>query len=89
MIPGYNSSVTRAGVEYHVQSEDLGRKNPCILTLVYRGGAIVHREKVDYREALGVEAPAPSAVRVFMDAQHRRIMAAVAAGTLPAPPAAS
>jgi hypothetical protein len=86
MVPGFNTSVTRAGVEYHVQSEDLGKKNPCILTLVYRGGAIVHREKTNYADALGAQ-PAPPAIRTFMDAQHRRIMAGVTTGAIPSPPA--
>jgi hypothetical protein len=88
MVPGFNTSVTCAGVEYHVQSEDLGKKNPCILTLVYRGGAIVHREKTNYVDALGPQ-PAPPAIRIFMDAQHRRVMAGVTAGEIPSPPPAA
>jgi hypothetical protein len=82
MVPGFNSSATHAGLEYHVQSEDLGAKNPSILTLVYLGGAIVHREKTSYREALGAETTTPR-IRAFMEEQHRRIMAHVASGAIP------
>jgi hypothetical protein len=82
MVPGFNSSATHAGLEYHVQSEDLGVKNPHILTLVYLGGAIVHREKTSYREALGTETTTPG-IRAFMEEQHRRIMAQVASGAIP------
>jgi hypothetical protein len=82
MVPGFNSSATRAGLEYHVQSEDLGLKNPHILTLVYLGGAIVHREKTSYREALGAGTTTPR-IRAFMEEQHRRIMAQVASGAIP------
>jgi hypothetical protein len=79
MIPGFNSSVIHAGTEYHVQTEDLGDKNPYILTLVYRGGAIILREKVNYHDALG-ERPTTAQVRAFMDEQHRRLMGRAAAG---------
>jgi hypothetical protein len=79
MIPGLNSNVTHAGVEYHIQTEDLGRKNPYVLTLVFRAGAIVAREKVNYRDALGGKAPEPE-VKSFMDQQHHRIMRQVMAG---------
>jgi len=79
MIPGLNTNVTHAGVEYHVQTEDLGRQNPYVLTLVFRAGAIVAREKVDYREALGEGAPEVR-VKRFMDQQHQRIIQEILAG---------
>jgi hypothetical protein len=79
MIPGLNSNVTHAGVEYHIQTEDLGRRNPYVLTLVFRAGAIIAREKVNYRDALGGKAP-EAEVKSFMDRQHRRIMRKVMAG---------
>ncbi|MEK7204874.1 MAG: hypothetical protein AAB254_05135 [candidate division NC10 bacterium] len=80
MIPGLNSNVTHAGVEYHIQTEDLGRKNPYVLTLVFRAGAIVAREKINYyRDALGDKAP-EAEIKTFMDQQHHRIMRQVMAG---------
>ena len=88
MVPGFNSSVTHGGTEYHVQTEDLGEKNPCILTLVYLGGAIVSRKKVNYRELLGEQA-SPVQIKSFMEEQHQRILQHVAGDGLamsPAPP---
>jgi len=79
MIPGLNSNVTHAGVEYHIQTEDLGRRNPYVLTLVFRAGAIIAREKVNYRDILGEKAP-EAEVKSFMDRQHHRIMHNVMAG---------
>ena len=81
MIPGFNTSVVHNQTEYHVQTEDLGEKNPCILTLVYRGGAIVSREKVNYRDALGAET-SPERIKSFMDDQHRRILGRIADGAI-------
>ncbi len=79
MIPGLNSNVTHAGVEYHIQTEDLGRRNPYVLTLVFRAGAIIAREKVNYRDVLGGRAP-EAEIKSFMDRQHHRIMRKVMSG---------
>ena len=83
MVPGINTDVTRDGVDYHVQTEDLGAKNPIILTLVYRGGAVVLRETLDYGQTLATE-PSPSLIRALMDAQHRRVTRHVSDGGLEA-----
>ena len=87
MIPGLNTNVIHAGVEYHVQTEDLGRGNPYVLTLVFRAGAIIAREKVNYREALGEGAP-EAQIKRLMDQQHQRIIQSIHAGQ-PQGPAAS
>lgn len=95
MLPGINTDVTHAGVEYHVQTEDLGTKNPIILTLVYRDGAVVFRETLDYGQTLVAE-PSASLLRALMDGQHRRVLRHVSDGELDAradgpeaPPAAA
>jgi hypothetical protein len=79
MVPGFNSRVTHGDVEYHVQTEDLGQARPAMLTLVYRGGAILLREKLEYSEILGTH-PHAAQVKTLMEAQHRRIMRRVEAG---------
>jgi hypothetical protein len=79
MIPGLNTNVSYGGIEYHVQTEDLGRGNPYVLTLVFRAGAIIAREKVNYREALGEGAPEVQ-IKKFMDQQHQRIIQSIQAG---------
>ncbi len=86
MIPGLNTNIRRAGVEYHVQTEDLGRQNPFVLTLVFRAGAIVAREKVNYLEALG-EGASETQVKALMHQQHRRVIRSLQEGRLlDAPP---
>lgn len=93
MLPGINTDVTRDGVDYHVQTEDLGAKNPIIVTLVYRDGAVIFRDTLDYGQTLAAE-PSPSLLRSLMDAQHRRVLRHVSDGGLdaqtrgPEPPAA-
>lgn len=58
MVSGFNSRVVCDSVEYHMQTEDLGHDRSVILTRVYRGGAIVLREKFDYGDILGGNPPA-------------------------------
>ena len=87
MVPGYNTGVPYKGVEYHVQTEDLGSRAGAILTLVYQGGAIVARHKNTYREQLG-EDPSAEAVKRIMDAQHQEFMKRTAAGEFAPPDAA-
>ncbi len=79
MIPGLNTNVTYAGVEYHIQTEDLGGHNPYVLTLVFRAGAIIAREKINYREILGDGAPEVR-IKQLMDQQHQRIIKNIQAG---------
>jgi hypothetical protein len=81
MIPGLNTNIRQAGVEYHVQTEDLGRQNPFVLTLVFRAGAIVAREKANYREALG-EAASETQIKALMHQQHYRIIRSLQEGRL-------
>jgi len=83
MVPGINTDVTHDGVDYHVQTEDLGARNPIILTLVYRNGAVVLRETLDYGQTL-VTKPSPSLIRALMDAQHRRVTRHVSDGAMKA-----
>lgn len=97
MVPGINTDVSHDGVDYHVQTEDLGVKNPIILTLVYRHGAVVLRDKLEYGQILATD-PSASLIKTLMDAQHRRVVRHVAGGeiegdglppeerTAPAPP---
>jgi hypothetical protein len=81
MVSGFNSRVICDGVEYHVQTEDLGHDRSVILTLVYRGGAIVLRDKFEYGDILGGN-PQASQVKTLMEVQHRRIMRRVEAGQM-------
>lgn len=83
MIPGFNTDLTHDGVDHHIQTEDLGEKNPVILTLVYAHGAIILRQQLDYRELLGTR-PSAAVIKALMEAQHQKILRKVSAGEIPA-----
>jgi hypothetical protein len=79
MIPGFNTNLSRGQQTYHVQTEDVGGDTPHVLTLVYRGGAVVAHLKTPYSELLGPH-PSPEAVRALMTRQHRQMIADIQAG---------
>ncbi len=81
MITGHNTDTQHAGVVYHVQTEDRGKDNPVVVTLVYRGGRILASKKTSYADMLGAPDLA-SQLRTMLDKQHRLMLTAVNAGLL-------
>lgn len=79
MVPGFNTDVVHKGKSYHVQTEDLGRENPYILTLLYQAGAIIYRIKTNYLEVLGSN-PNERQIRKLMERQHQQVIADLKAG---------
>lgn len=79
MIIGYNVDITYDSKVYHVQTEDLGRNNPHILTLLYQAGAIVFSKKTDYSKLLGPN-PTDAQIQELMRRQHQQIVDALKAG---------
>ncbi len=73
MIPGYNHNVRFEGEIWHIQTEDSGRDNPHIITLLYKGGNIFARKKVSYADIL--ENPnVEDVVRSLMQEQHKAML---------------
>jgi hypothetical protein len=79
MIPGFNTNLSHGQQAYHVQTEDVGGDNPHVLTLAYRGGAVVAQIKTPYSELLGTH-PSLEALRALMTSQHRQMIADIQAG---------
>ena len=57
-MTGYNTEIECQEIRYHIQTEVMPSQDTAILTLVYKGGAIIDRVKRSYVEILG-EAPTP------------------------------
>ncbi|GAB4223060.1 MAG: hypothetical protein Kow0062_22290 [Acidobacteriota bacterium] len=73
VVSGLNTDVRFEGTVYHVQTEDRGRGNPVIDTLVYSGGQILEQIKTDYAKVLGDEPDIARLTRM-LEAQHREIV---------------
>ena len=81
VLTGYNTDIDYAGTVYHVQTEDKGRSNPFVESLVYASGEILYSRRTPYHDLVerGVE---PQAVAAIMERQHRSIVDAIGAGRL-------
>ena len=79
MIPGYNHNVKYKERIFHVQTEDSGKKNPHIITLLYRGGVILCSKKTSYADILMMEN-LDSVVEELMKAQHKELMRRLKSG---------
>jgi hypothetical protein len=92
MVLGFNHNVRYKGEVFHVQTEDSGVATPHIITLLYKGGAILASKKTSYADILKMEN-LDSVVEELMKDQHKAMMRRLKAGEFdqrafqPPPPA--
>ncbi len=79
MVGGFNTNIRYQGQIFHVQTEDGGKDSPSIITLLYRGGAILFSKKTSYVDQLQ-DADRESIVRQLMEAQHSAMVQALKSG---------
>ena len=79
MLIGYNTNVPYKGKVYHVQTEDSGLSNPCIITLLYHQGAILRSVKTAYAHLVG-NHDFEEQLRNLMKHQHREMIRALVRG---------
>ncbi len=84
MITGFNTDVQHRGVVYHVQTEDKGRENPMIETLIYKGGEILASRRLPYSEIVTGD-DREKAISNMMEEQHKEMILEVKRGQF-APP---
>ena len=73
MLPGYNHNITYKEQQFHIQTEDSGIKNPCIITLLYRDGVIISSQKTGYADILKAEQ-LWEIVEDLMKEQHKEML---------------
>jgi len=74
MITGFNTDVDYDGRIFHVQTEDKGRKNPVIESLVYSRGEIVAARNTSYEEFNASEDYSEDEVMERMERQHQALI---------------
>jgi len=78
VITGFNTDVKYRGLVYHVQTEDKGRDNPLIETLIYKGGEILASRRLPYAEL--VKGEDEKAISRLMEEQHNAMILEVKRG---------
>lgn len=81
VLTGYNTDIEHAGTTYHVQTEDKGRSNPLVESLVYTSGEILYSRRTPYRDLVEQDVD-QEAIATLMERQHRSIVNAVSKGGL-------
>lgn len=73
MITGANTDVDYEGRTYHVQTEDKGRENPVVESLIYCQGEILGTQRHDYAEEIagGYEE---RRVAEIVERQHQKLI---------------
>ena len=79
MVLGYNHNICYKDEVYHVQTEDSGIVKPLIVTLLYKGGAILSSMKIDYSDILKAES-LENIVEELMKEQHKQMMRRLKSG---------
>ncbi len=81
VLTGYNTDIEHGGTTFHVQTEDKGRGNPFVESLVYARGEILFSRRTPYHDLVEQEVDAKT-VASLMERQHRTIVEAVRRGRL-------
>jgi hypothetical protein len=81
MITGFNTDVRHQGQLYHVQTEDRGKQNPILESLVYIGGTIIAKKLTSYSDHLDKGA-GEDTINALLKKQHQVVIAAIKAGRI-------
>lgn len=81
VLTGYNTDIDHAGTTYHVQTEDKGRANPVVESLVYARGEILYSKRTSYQDLVEEEVE-NDAIAALMERQHHTITEAIRRGRL-------
>ncbi|HET6464853.1 MAG TPA: hypothetical protein VFH55_04495 [Nitrospiria bacterium] len=73
MITGLNTDIQHQGTTYHVQTEDTGRKNATIVTILFQAGAILATRKTSYADIVNAEN-LPAVLKDMMNDQHKKMI---------------
>ena len=79
MIVGFNTDVKHRGRVFHAQTEDKGKDNPLIETLVYTKGQIHDAHQTRYDDIIAAGYDEKKVVQLMED-QHRRVIALIKTG---------
>jgi len=81
VLTGFNTDIVYSGTTYHVQTEDKGRSNPLVESLVYTSGEILYTRRTPYDDLVKQDVDR-EAIASLMERQHRSIVDAVQSGGL-------
>lgn len=79
MITGYNTEIKHRGRLFHVQTEDKGRSNPVIESLIYIGGEILDSIRSSYKDKSSGDFGRDQ-ILALMEKQHQDVLGNIKVG---------
>jgi hypothetical protein len=79
MLTGHNTELLHDEIAFHVQTEDKGRSNPLVVSLIYVGGRVLATKRTSYADLLA-NGSGEKDIADLMDRQHRTMLAAIRHG---------
>jgi len=71
----FSKKINLAGEEYLIDSEDLGIKNPLMITRIYHKGEVISSQKIDYKDILNEPDLDKRLMELVQSQQHQAIKA--------------
>lgn len=78
-MAGYNTTVTRSGVDFHVQTQDKGRPANYVESTIYKSGQVLSSRKTFYTSFLD-EPDLQNKINTIIEEQHNAILKEVEEG---------
>ena len=79
MLTGHNTELLHDQIAFHVQTEDKGRANPQVVSLIYVGGRVLAAKRTSYADLLA-QGLGEKDIAELMERQHRTMLAAIRHG---------
>ncbi len=78
-MAGFNTTVTRRGVDFHVQTQDKGRTANYVESTLYKSGQVLSSRKTFYTSLL--DSPdLQKKIKAIVEEQHSAILREIAEG---------
>ena len=78
-MAGYNTTVTRSGVDFHVQTQDKGRPANYVESTIYKTGQVLSSRKTFYTSFLN-SPDLQNKIKKIIEEQHNTILKEIAEG---------
>ena len=78
-MAGYNTTVTRSGIDFHVQTQDKGRPANYVESIIYKTGQVLSSRKTFYTSFLN-SPDLQNKIKKIIEEQHNTILKEIAEG---------
>ena len=78
-MAGYNTKIEKAGNTFIVQTQDKGKPQNCVESLIYKSGRTLAPRKTFYTQHLG-DPDLQAKIHLIIEDQHRSILQAISEG---------